>query len=254
VYWPLIGFLLGMGAIVEAWLTRWPRRQSYVLSIGWVLVAACTVRTIQECRIWKNDETLFSAAVARGSQKERDLTSLGLCRHRAGNYDEAIRWYRQALQVSPNYGRAIYLLGCAYGAKGDYDSAITCFQRDLTLNPAESTSALPLAEAYEMKGDLAAAQRVLQTAAATANSPPAALALAKLYGTHGSLSAAEQLLHSILAQYPNNAEGHALLGWVLLQQNRLPAAEQQLRLALRYDPQSTLALNTLTDFEKRRSR
>jgi Tfp pilus assembly protein PilF len=64
---------------------------------------------------------------------------------KAGNYDEAITAYNQAIAIDPNRVNAYYNRAQVYWLKGQYELAIEDYTRELALNPDN-------AKAYNNRG------------------------------------------------------------------------------------------------------
>jgi tetratricopeptide (TPR) repeat protein len=54
------------------------------------------------------------------------------------NYDEAIRWFQQAVDIKPNFANGYYNLSWAYKEKGDFQKAHEAMQTTLSLVPTDS--------------------------------------------------------------------------------------------------------------------
>jgi predicted O-linked N-acetylglucosamine transferase (SPINDLY family) len=61
-----------------------------------------------------------------------------------GELDEAVRWYRQALQHKPDYPEAHFNLGVAHQLRGALPEAIAEFRATLDLRPAHATALVSL--------------------------------------------------------------------------------------------------------------
>ncbi len=64
--------------------------------------------------------------------------SLGGVYYALGNYDEAIRWFQQAVDNKPNFANGYYNLSAAYKEKGDFKKAHEMMQITLSLIPTDS--------------------------------------------------------------------------------------------------------------------
>ena len=69
----------------------------------------------------------------------------GLIEGGEGNYDEAIRYYNEAIKLHPDFAEAYYQRGDVHSLKHDFDSAIIDFTKVIELNP-------DFAEAYSHRG------------------------------------------------------------------------------------------------------
>jgi superkiller protein 3 len=70
----------------------------------------------------------------------------------AGNLDEAIRCYKKAITIDPNYAPAYNNLGGIYGNKGMLDDAIVEYKKAIAIDPDYTFAHNNLARAYRQKG------------------------------------------------------------------------------------------------------
>jgi tetratricopeptide (TPR) repeat protein len=70
------------------------------------------------------------------------------------NWDEAIKFYRQALLEFPDNPAALTSLGLALTEKGDLEGALQCYQHAAQVNPEDAVAISSLARMYEMLGRL----------------------------------------------------------------------------------------------------
>src|SRR6202044_477098 len=106
---------------------------------------------------------VFSPVAAGGSQPESQIAAhnqavefnnRGLELYKAGKIDEAIKQFRQALAVDPNFPEADSNLGLALDAKGEVDEAIADFNKALALKPTDAITESNLGLALFHKGKL----------------------------------------------------------------------------------------------------
>jgi len=64
---------------------------------------------------------------------------LGGIYYALGNYDEAIRWFQQAVDDKPNFANGYYNLSAAYKEKGNFEKAHEMMQITLNFIPTNST-------------------------------------------------------------------------------------------------------------------
>ncbi len=78
-----------------------------------------------------------------------NLTKLGTLYRKYGEYDEAIKYFKQTLEIDKENAYALDGLGMAYFKMDDYDHAIKWFQKQF--NPIVAMN--NLCRAYRAKGD-----------------------------------------------------------------------------------------------------
>ena len=67
------------------------------------------------------------------------------------DYDEAIKAYRRAIELEPDYADAYYNLGLAYAGKGEYDRAIEAFNQVIKLSSDDELAHNHLENAKNLK-------------------------------------------------------------------------------------------------------
>jgi Tfp pilus assembly protein PilF len=88
---------------------------------------------------------------------------LGLLYNNAGQPDQAMQYFNQAVHVKPAFAEVYHDIGVVYLRKQMPDQAIQQFRTVLQQQPDHGPAVLDLAAAYQMKGDIPAARQVLQT-------------------------------------------------------------------------------------------
>ena len=96
-----------------------------------------------------------------------DLES-GFRAHREGKYDQAVEFYSKIIHdrrtKAQDRATTLLLRGEAYKDKGDYDLAIKDFKLALRIKPNYAQACFLMGQAYEKKGDLVEAYRSLKQA------------------------------------------------------------------------------------------
>jgi tetratricopeptide (TPR) repeat protein len=134
------------------------------------------------------DESRVAALRRTAEENPRDAetrVALGNLYFDAERFEEASRWYADALAVDPNDVNASTDLGIAYYYLNQPDKALAQFERSLAIDPSHSKTLLNtgIVRAFgkqDLKGAAEAWQRVLEVA--PANSQEAAAARQALEG------------------------------------------------------------------------
>jgi tetratricopeptide (TPR) repeat protein len=95
----------------------------------------------------------------QGSQAPPALVRLGVAFASKGEYDDAIRHYRRALELSPNEPQAHHNLGVALASKGNPDGAIRHYAEALRLKPDDAQTHYSMGFALASKGGVDEAMR-----------------------------------------------------------------------------------------------
>ncbi len=141
-YLPELGLALGVVWAVGDWTLEW--RPRYVvlggLMAAWVVflgVLAC-----EQTSYWRNDEALWSRALAASSGNAEDdfdcvaHGGLGNALSSHGKKKEAIAQFLQALRINPAYKVAHYNLGIVCSDIGEKEKAVEEYRIALRIDPA----------------------------------------------------------------------------------------------------------------------
>ena len=66
--------------------------------------------------------------------------------------DDAVKFYKKAIELNPNQPEYHFRLGLVYGSKGMNDDAILCYEKAKSLNLDEPRYHYSLGLAYDAKG------------------------------------------------------------------------------------------------------
>ena len=80
------------------------------------------------------------------------LFNLGLAYGNAGQYEEAIASYKEALRIKPDDADAHYNLGVTYGESGQYEEAIASYKEALRIKPDDADAHYNLGYVYRELG------------------------------------------------------------------------------------------------------
>jgi len=213
--------------------------------------------------------TLLATAVAQAPDPQQ-LFADGIQAQQQGDFQTAIRDYREFLKLRPNSFQAEVNLGAALAHEGQFDAAIALYRQALSKAPGNNSVLLDLALAYYKKGDLS---RAREQFAAINRTEPDNVQVATLLGDTdnrlGDPSEAVRVLAPLESKYSenldfeyvlgsaliasgqkrtgvervekvskgkNSAEAYFLAGSTLLQLNEFARARDDLDIALRLDP------------------
>jgi S1-C subfamily serine protease len=95
----------------------------------------------------------FETAANRNPKRADAWVQVGYCKVKQGKNAEAIRAYRQALELKPNSEEILNKLGDAYYYAGNIGEAITSYNRAASLSPDNADAHYNLAVAYFESGN-----------------------------------------------------------------------------------------------------
>ena len=147
LYLPLVGAALLLGRLLQG--------SRYRVRTVWALVLlAFVVHCGQRNRVWRDDEALWSDAVARGPGMGRSWVNLGKAYLEQGRTQEAISASRRALDIDPHQARAHYNIGTAFLHQGEPEVAAAHYTRSLEIQPDLIEAHNNLGNAYHEQGRL----------------------------------------------------------------------------------------------------
>ena len=132
--------------------------------VGLVMVSG--VAAHQRNLIWKDGLSLCSDVVKKSHNKARPHDYMGIAKYKSGLINDAIKHYKLAINIAPEYPYPNVNLGICYFDKGDVDSAITQFRRAIQLSPSNAEAHYNLGIAYGGKGLYQEASREIKIAKA----------------------------------------------------------------------------------------
>ena len=235
ISWPMVGLLIAITAGVEFAASAAPSLNKVGLLFGWVVVGVFSVLTIDQNRVWRDDETFYQTVIARGGDSVRMRSNLAFAYLADQEFSRARAEFEGILESDPNYPSALRGMGRLLATQHQYIQAEHWFERALAIDPGDVQSSIWLAYAQEQLGNLRAAEQTLQAATARTTISTASLILADFYRRHDRLDEAGRVLHNVLQADPMNAAAHNSLGTVLFKKGDVAGAEEQFHLALRYD-------------------
>lgn len=186
-YLPLIGvFIIATWGVAD--LTRSvPHRAVLLSAAASVVLAACTLATLQQVRYWHDTETLWQHAVEvdpnnhlahmayidqlRASGKEEEAlyamevmirlrpklalwhNNFGVDLWKAGREAKALQHFSDAVQLDPKFDNALNNLGLAYSKMGRWKEANESYRTLVELQPENVKARCELAYSYEQLGD-----------------------------------------------------------------------------------------------------
>jgi tetratricopeptide (TPR) repeat protein len=203
VYVPLIGL-----TIIVAWglpdaLGRWRGSRAALAVAACAALIAMTLVTARQIAYWGNERALFQHAIDVTRENYVAHTNVGVALHVEGNLGEAMRHYREAERLRPNYEVVQYNLGLALAQQGRPDSAEIHLREAVRLRP---------------------------------NYPDARNNLGILLAMQNRLPEAETQFREALRGEPFHVSANYNLGLVLAGQGRTDEAIAQYEEALRLKP------------------
>ena len=221
MYLPQIGIVLAMVWTVCDFVPSNKSARLVVLTGGVAVTLALAAAAWTQTRYWRENESLWTHALAVTSNNDVAHNNLGNVYLGRGQFDEAIAQFQRALEIRSresesqyNLGAALSCvnLGTAFTDKGDLDKGIDYYEKAIALAPRYADAHYNLGKALlrQDKTDEAIAQ-----------------------------------WRATLAIEPNDAEAHASLAGALLRKGELRPAIAEYEAAIKTSEPSVFALNNL---------
>lgn len=161
---------------------------------------------------------------------------------------------QQALKLNSNLVPVQITLGIIERGKGNYQEAIKSFKNALALDPVNSEALLGLATVFGNAGKTAEAEATYRRAIDLKPNYWAAVnSMGFFYAINGRWQKAEAMFRRVIALTPDNIRGYNNLGFVYLFQEKTNLAQQMFEksLAIRANADAYSNLGTIYFFAKR---
>jgi tetratricopeptide (TPR) repeat protein len=138
VYLPSFGFFLSVTALAMLLLVRLQNRFRWLpnatAAVTGCIVLILSVASYNRNHVWRDWITLWSDNVAKSPAKPRPHNILGIGYFYRGNFDLAMREYREAVRLKPDFIEAYYNMGLIHKARKEYKDAILMYLRVLGIS------------------------------------------------------------------------------------------------------------------------
>jgi tetratricopeptide (TPR) repeat protein len=230
--------LLGVAiAIARGLQARWCFSLGMAASVILLLLAAVS---FQQARHWRNDQELYARMQAINTRSFVASTNLGVRAAQAGNFEQAIRFYNEALRLNPRYAIAWYDLGSTWLRLHDYAAARAALEKARALAPTRIETLTNLGRVLLELNEPRQALEVLTEAARLAPDWPLVhINLGDAYLRADRLMDAEACFRLALQAQPHAEQASYLLAELWRRQGKLRQAELLLEATLRAHPNSS---------------
>jgi len=238
-YLASLGILVPVACMLAAGIPRILPSKGTSLAIQVALLAVLAVLTWRQSAMYRDDETLQRATLARNPESFVAHMSLGLSSQLAGDITEATENYQAAVHILPEDARAHNDLGYVLAQQGNLPGAIGEYRKALRIRPqyvdAHNNLAIALAQT---PGGLPEAIAEFQTALHIQPTyAHAHMNLGIAWLQSGKVQDAIDEFQAALKIQPKAARVHNYLGLAFAQAGRMPEAiaEYQQALGLQAD-------------------
>ena len=177
----------------------------------------------------------------RAKAIQRKLQSVFIARlekyQAAGNFEQAIKGCKKALEINPHWPEVLLQLGIVYDQMGRHDEAITTIKQAIEMAPDFARAYITLGAAYinnRMYDDaIIALQKAVKI---EPNHPPAHYNLGIAYTKNGMLDEAVSEWEKTIALAPGSVQMRYHLAMLYAEMGRYKKAVFQLKETLRLNP------------------
>jgi choline-sulfatase len=163
--------------------------------------------------------------------------SLGNACQRAHRYEEAITYFKRALELKPDYDLPVINMANAYRALGKDEAALAGYEHYLTIDPKNAHVRYQVGEIYLDRGDVPRAeQNFRQALEIDPRVAPARNAIGVLAFRRGDLATAEREVRAALEMKNDVRLAHYNLALIAEERNDLRVAEAEYRRELEIHP------------------
>ncbi len=166
---------------------------------------------------------------------------------RLGEYSSAVALLKRVIRLTPESAQAHVDFAIALADFGDLHSALTETTTAISIAPDLATAHLNRARILDdMKRDREADDEFALAARLAPRNPDCYLYWSFAELAQGNFAKETELLQKVVKLEPGNVKAHIMLANSLLDQNRIPEAVAELRIALAIDPNSAQATYKLS--------
>ncbi|MBI4719290.1 MAG: tetratricopeptide repeat protein [Planctomycetes bacterium] len=219
------------------------------------LVVVLTTGTVRRNRDYHSDLAMWNDVAAKHPENPRAHDNLGTIHDAMGRREDAVRHYREALRLKPDYANARYNLGSVLIKMGRFEEGIAEYRETQRIDPLHPLVRISLGDALARQGRLdegvAELRAVLRS---DARNPLAWYFLGNALSELGRFDEALQSYREALRINPHYAEAHYSIGNAMLRQGRLEEAIAAYQESLRIDPRQASTHNNLGNALQRQNR
>lgn len=211
VYLGAIGIYAAFMIFVDKLIKQEKLRNAAAVAFA-VIVVLLMGRTIIRNMDWKTSDGLWLATAKTSPSSPNNHNNLGDLYGRQGKNDLAIKEYKTALALKPNYADVYHNMANTYVSMKDYDNAIINYKKAVEINPNLWQSDQNLAALYFNQKDFKNAFYYMNNAVlVNPSNPTLHYNLGKIYANAGDIDNAKKEMLKALNINPQYAEAKAAL-------------------------------------------
>jgi len=160
-----LGFCLLFGYLIGKLLKS---KSNFFSILGTMIVLIVVlffmIRIFLRVEDMRSDVTVYESAIRANPHSALMRKELGIVATEAGDYDKAIKSFKKAIALRPNYPLAYFAMAEAYLQKGDIEHSKHALEEAIRLDPEYAEAYYNLAGLYAYEGNRLKAERLLNKA------------------------------------------------------------------------------------------
>lgn len=246
MYLSSLGFV-----IVAAWgirrvSARLPRPERGALAIALAVSILFGIRTVARNPDWRDNTAIFTSTAISSPNSVKAAYNYALVLKKAGRPDDAILWYRKAVDIWPGHFSAWFNLGNTLRETGRPNEAVEAYRRASELVPEDSGTlmnlALTLRSMNRHQEAVETFERILEI---RPGDRTAMMNIGTTWAGAGELDKAKKVFETMLVSQPDDADALVNLGNVAVIAGDTLRAEAMFGKALASAPDDPAANNAL---------
>lgn len=135
-YIPYLGIFYVLAEGLNWFFSKKTIKEKFSLVLACVaIVAILSFLTWQRCKVWRDDETLWTDVLNQYPKVWFAYNTRGAAYKEKGDFEKAVLDYNRSLELEPDYWEVLNNLGNLYFSRGDYERAIADYTHSIDLNP-----------------------------------------------------------------------------------------------------------------------
>ena len=205
--------------------------------IAGVLLVTLGTLTWRQCRVYKDEETLYRDVLLKNPSSWMAYNNLGSVYSNFGHYEDAIEVYKQAIRIKPDFAIAYVGLGAVYSKLDRDEDAIEAHKKAIRINPNYATARYNLGAIYDKLGRYQEAiEAYKQAIRIKPDYADAYYNLGVIYGKLGHYQEAIESYKQTIKIKPDDAAAYNNLGDVCNNLDRYEDAIEAYKQAVRIKP------------------
>jgi tetratricopeptide (TPR) repeat protein len=246
MYLPCIGIFMMVTWGLPELASRWNVPGRALLTAAGVVVAVLAALTVHQATFWKDTDALFNHALKVTGDNYMADYFLGLAAEKRGKEEEAVKRYKNAMRLNPNYADPVSRRAGIEDRKGNAKEAERLYRLAVELNPYHSEAQYGLGLLLARRGELHQSYKhFYESQRVEPDFEPVHIDLAKALTAGNRIDDAIRHYAKALRINPANAEAHVNSAILLARKGKLDEAENHCREALKVDPAHPDANNNL---------